>query len=96
MIAGITKVGIRLDPYPKKKNVNIASTYLITARYVHTDKYGKDYPKGFFHLYCNFPDRNMTDKEMIETTLKGYRIRWKIEEVHRHIKSILCLIRRIS
>ncbi len=86
MIAGITKVGIRLDQYPKKKNVNIASTYLITARYVHKDKYGKDCPKGFFHLYCNFPDRNMTKKEMIETTLRGYRIRWKIEEVHRHIK----------
>ena len=86
IIAGITKVGIRLDPYPKKKNVNIALTYLITARYIQKDKYGNDCPKGFFYLYCNFPDRNMTEQEMIETALRGYRIRWKIEEVHRHIK----------
>ena len=28
----------------------------------------------------------MSDKEMIETALRGYRIRRKIEEVHRHIK----------
>jgi hypothetical protein len=86
MITGIAKVGIRLDPYPKKKNVNIASTYLITARYIQKDKYGKDCPKGFFHLYCSFPDKDMTEQEMIETALRGYRIRWKIEEVHRHIK----------
>ena len=86
MIAGIIKVGVRLDPYPKKKNVNIASTYLITARYIQKDRYGKDCPKGFFHLYCSFPNRGMTDNEMIETALRGYRIRWKIEEVHRHIK----------
>jgi len=86
MIAGIAKVGVRLDPYPKKKNINIASTYLITARYIQKDKYGKDCPKGFFHLYCSFPNRKISEKEMIETALRGYRIRWKIEEVHRHIK----------
>jgi len=86
MIAGIAKVGIRLDPYPRKKNVNIASTHLVVARYIQKDKYGKDCPKGFFYLYCNFHNRTMTEQEMIEKALKGYRIRWKIEEVHRHIK----------
>ncbi len=71
MIAGITKIGIRIDPHPKNKDVNIASTYLLVARYVSKDKYGKDCLKGLFYLYCNFPNTNMTDEEMIKTAFNA-------------------------
>ncbi len=42
--------------------------------------------KGFFYLNCDFPNRDLSDLELITTAIRGYRLRWKVEEVHRHVK----------
>ena len=79
---GIKRVSIRLNPHPVKHPETV-ETWLIVARY-SKDKNGKS---GFFYLFCDFPGQpNLSQSEIIAKALKMYRMRWKIEEVHRHMK----------
>lgn len=43
--------------------------------------------KGFVWYLCALPDHIKTEKEVVEYSLHGYNVRWKIEELHREIKS---------
>ena len=85
--AGMIRVGIRKGPHPKK-NPEIIYLDLVVGRYVSKDTEGIECDKGYFYLYCNFPShlQESSDQQKIERALSAYRIRWKIEEVHRHIK----------
>lgn len=79
---GIKRVSIRLDPHPQK-HPETMDTWLVVAQY-SKNKNGKS---GFFYLFCDFPGQlNLTQNEIIFKALKMYRMRWKIEEVHRHVK----------
>ena len=79
---GIKRVGIRLNPHPVK-HPEAVETWLIVARY-SKDKKGRE---GYFYLLCDFPGQlNLSLEQIIFKALKMYRMRWKIEEVHRHIK----------
>lgn len=79
---GIKRVSIRLNPHPVK-NPETIDTWLIVAKYSNS-KYGKS---GFFYLFCDFPGHlELSLSEIIVKALKMYRMRWKIEEVHRHLK----------
>ena len=85
--AGMIRIGIRKDSHPKK-NPGIIYLDLVVGRYTSKDTEGIECDKGYFYLYCNFPShlRESSDQQKIERALSAYRIRWKIEEVHRHIK----------
>ena len=79
--SGIKRVKIRLDPYPKKEP-ETTDAWLILSRYVVP----KGKKGGFFYFLCDFPNQNLTEKQIVEKVLNMYPLRWKIEEVHRHIK----------
>ena len=74
---GLIKVKIRTNPH-KVKNPDTIETNLIIARHSESG--------GFFYLFCDFNDNTLTSMQIIEKALRGYRLRWKIEEFHRHVK----------
>jgi len=79
---GIKRVAIRLNPHPVKHPETV-ETWLIVARYSKDEKDRE----GFFYLFCDFPGQlDLSLEQLILKALKMYRMRWKIEEVHRHIK----------
>jgi hypothetical protein len=78
---GIKRVEVRTDPHPKK-NPERADMWLVVARYPK-NKNGK---AGYFYLFCDFPCENLSETEIMEKAIQGYKLRWKIEEVHRHLK----------
>ncbi|HPR18264.1 MAG TPA: hypothetical protein PLD62_08455 [Candidatus Cloacimonadota bacterium] len=81
LLCGIKRVQVRLAPHPKK-NPNTADTWLIVCR--HKSKNGK--LGGFFYLLCDFPHHGFSEAEIITKALESYRLRWKIEELHRQVK----------
>lgn len=81
LLCGIRRVEVRLDPHPKK-HPSTAETWLIVCR--HKSKKGK--LGGFFYLLCDFPHHQLSLEEIIEKALESYRLRWKIEELHRQVK----------
>ena len=91
---GIKRVSIRLNPYPVKHPETI-ETWMIVARYV-TSKKTKDemaqnveVDGGYFYLFCDFPGQpDLSENKIIEKALRMYKMRWKIEEVHRHFKQV--------
>ena len=83
--ADLVRVGIPVDAH-HRKNATLVYSNLIVARYVKSRKGGQK-KGGFFYLFCNFPKHNMTEYEIIEKALSNYRLRWKIEEVHRQVKN---------
>ncbi len=79
---GIKRVSIRLNPHPVKHPETV-DTWLIVARYSTS----KTENGGFLYLFCDFPGQpDLTLQEIVIKALKMYRMRWKIEEVHRHLK----------
>jgi hypothetical protein len=77
--AGIIDVEIPLSPHASKKNPDLFPAKLLVARY-------KD--GGYWYLLCSLPyHSDLAEKELIEFVFNAYKIRWKIEEVHRHIKN---------
>lgn len=81
LLCGIKRVKIRLDPYPKKNPIT-TDTWLVVCR--HKSKKGK--LGGFFYLLCDLPHHQLSLEEIIIKVLESYRLRWKIEELHRQVK----------
>ena len=80
-LCGVKRVKVRLDPYPKKYPTT-TDTWLVVCR--HKSKRGK--LGGFFYLLCDFPHHQLSLEEIIGKALESYRLRWKIEELHRQVK----------
>jgi len=79
---GIKRVKLRLNPHPRKHPDTI-DTWLIVSRFSPDNK-GK---QGYFYFLCDFPSQpQLTVEAIAEKALRMYRMRWKIEEVHRHVK----------
>ena len=79
---GVKRVEIRLDPHPVKSPETL-ETWLVVARY-HSGKLGGN---GLFYFFCDFPgEPELTLEQIMAKALWMYRMRWKIEEVHRHLK----------
>lgn len=79
---GIKRVQLRLDPHPKKHPKTL-DTWLVVSRFSPNEN-GK---QGYFYFLCDFPGQlHLTLEAIVEKALRMYRMRWKIEEVHRHIK----------
>lgn len=81
---GIKRVKIRLDGYPRKTPQTI-EVWLVVARYISQKKGAK---AGFFYFFCDFPNQNLSPEMIIQKVLQMYKMRWKIEEVHRHVKQV--------
>ncbi len=81
LLCGIKRVKVRLDPYPKKYPIT-TDTWLIVCR--HKSSRGK--LGGFFYLLCDLPHHKLSLEEIIKKALESYRLRWKIEELHRQVK----------
>ncbi len=76
--AGILDVEISLLPHPRKKDPVNLPVKLMVAKY----KNG-----GYWYLYGYLPNHSdLSERELIEFLFNSYKVRWKIEEVHRHIK----------
>ncbi len=78
------KIGIRTDGHPSKNANSVEASLVVARRYKHGRQKGKD-----FYIICNFPEANLTDREIAEKAVTAYNKRWKIEEVHRQMKQDL-------
>ncbi len=81
ILCGIKRVKVRLDPHPKKYP-HTTETWLVVCRF--KSKSGK--LGGYFYLLCDFPQHQLSSKDLISKALESYRLRWKIEELHRQVK----------
>ncbi len=75
---------ICIDPHPRK-HPNLIPIKLVIARYVKA-KSAHFEKGGYFAFICNFEEENISEEQLVSKMMKIYRIRWKIEEVHRHVK----------
>jgi len=78
-------IQIPLDGYPKK-HPEFANTNLIVAEISSKKKNGKT-PTGIFYHISSNPNFVGTERAFVKFGIESYRLRWKIEEVHRQIKT---------
>jgi len=78
------RIGVRTDDHPSKRAKSVEVSLVVVRKYVGRTKKGKD-----FYLLCDFADKNLSEAEIIQKAIAGYRKRWKIEEVHRQMKQDL-------
>lgn len=78
---GCKRVQIRLDGYPTK-HLQTMDAWLVVAR--HGSKHNNK--SGLFYFLCDFPNHDLSTEQVVVKAIQMYRLRWKIEEVHRHIK----------
>jgi len=83
--AGVSEVGIPLSRH-KIKNPEQAKVYLVSAEITTKHDNGKS-TKGTFMLLISLPNSTYSNEEICKLALESYRLRWKIEEVHRQIKT---------
>ncbi len=86
--AGAIRVDIKVNPH-KLKIPQTVSLWLIVCRYVNKpDNLNDTFVEegGFFYLYANIRHLNDDKKALVEKCISGYKLRWKIEEFHRHVK----------
>ena len=72
---------IRLDGHPTK-HPRTVDTWLVVSRYQNNSRC----KAGFFYFFCDFPGTELSPQQIITKVLSLYQLRWKIEEVHKHIK----------
>ncbi len=82
--ANIIPVSVRSNPH-QKNHPDLLKVNLVVAKIRSKTKDGS-YRSGIFYLLCNI-NRVLSKKEMTRFVLESYRLRWKIEEVHRQIKT---------
>ncbi|MFA5245819.1 MAG: transposase [Pedobacter sp.] len=89
--AGAIQVEIPVNPHHRKVPETV-KVWLIVARYLKKPKGMSKREKeseekgGYFYLYVNIRHLNNDRKAIILKSIKGYKLRWKIEEFHRHVK----------
>ena len=82
--AGICEIGIPLSGH-KIKNPPLAKVKLISADLITIGKKGKK-REGSILLIASLSNSDYSELEICEFVLRAYRLRWKIEEVHRQVK----------
>ena len=81
---GMCPVEIPLNPHQVKKP-NMAKAMLIVAKIKSTGK-DNSIRSGIFYFLCKLNRDDLPKREMIKFILDAYKLRWKIEEVHRQVK----------
>jgi len=83
--AGISSVSVPLNPHTLK-NPTLAESKLVVAK-IRSKRKDGTYRSGIFYLLCHNPDKSFLERDYVKFVLESYRLRWKIEEVHRQIKT---------
>ena len=83
--AGMSEIGIPLNRH-KVKNPTQAKVYLVSAEISTKHKNGK-ITKGKFLLLISLPNSSYSSEDICRLALESYRLRWRIEEVHRQVKT---------
>ena len=83
--AGICTISIPLNPHTVK-NPTLAETKLVAAK-IRSKRKDGTYRSGMFYLLCHNPDQSFLERDLVKFVLQSYRLRWKIEEVHRQVKT---------
>ena len=83
--AGITSISIPLNPHTLK-NPTLAETKLVVAKIRSKRKDGTS-RNGMFYLLCHNTNQSLLERDFVKYILESYRLRWKIEEVHRQVKT---------
>lgn len=82
--AGLCPVEIRLNPHPVKKQT-LAKALLVVAK-IKSNKKDSNIRSGIFYFLCKINREDLTKREVVRFVLDAYKLRWKIEEVHRQVK----------
>lgn len=83
--AGMISVGIRSNPH-HVKNPTLLEAKLVVAK-IRSKRRNGSYKSGIFYFLCHLNDAALTERDMVKYILESYRLRWKIEEVHRQVKN---------
>jgi len=78
-------VVIRSNPH-YVKNPTLLEAKLVVAK-IRSKRRNGSYRSGIFYFLCHLNDADLTERDMIKYILESYRLRWKIEEVHRQVKN---------
>lgn len=78
---GVKRVSIRTDPCPRKE-ASTVDVWLVKA----CRRNIKDNRHGYFYFLCDFPNQKLSETDIMSKTLSSYKLRWLIEQAHRHIK----------
>lgn len=84
MTAGMISVGIRSNPH-HVKDPTLLEAKLVVAK-IRSKRRNGLYKSGMLYFLCHLNDADLTERDMIKYILESYRLRWKIEEVHRQVK----------
>lgn len=79
---GAKRVRINLDSYPRK-NPQTMEVWLVVARFLPKKKGAK---AEFFYFFCDLPNQLLSWDMVFHRVIQMYKLRWKIEEMHRHVK----------
>ncbi len=83
--AGITPIKIQLNTHPVK-NPTFAEMSLVVIQLKSKDSYGK-VRKGKVFFITNVSEEEINHQNLAQYVSESYVIRWKIEEVHRQVKT---------
>ena len=83
--AGICPVEILLNPHPVK-TPTMAKAVLVVAK-IKSNRKDNSIRSGLFYFLCNINRDDLPKREVVRFILDAYKLRWKIEEVHRHVKT---------
>ena len=75
---------ISIDPHPRK-HPNLIPVKLVISRYIESKKANSE-EGGYFAFICNLENDSLSEQDFVSKVMRIYRLRWKIEEVHRHVK----------
>lgn len=78
------RIGVRTDDHPSKKANSVEVNLVVVRKFKRNKQKGKD-----FYLLCDFANEPLTEQEIIDKAVNGYKKRWKIEEAHRQMKKNL-------
>ena len=83
--AGICTLGVPINPHTLK-NPTLVKAKLVVAKIRSKRKDGTS-RSGMFYLLCHNPNQSFLERDFVKYVLESYRLRWKIEEVHRQVKT---------
>jgi len=83
--AGICTIAIPVNPHTVK-NPTLTKAKLVVAK-IRSKRKDGTYQCGLFYLLCHNLDQSFLERDLVKFVLQSYRLRWKIEEVHRQVKT---------
>jgi len=83
--AGMCPIEIPLNSHPVKKPT-LTKAVLVVAK-IKSNRKDSSIRSGLFYFLCKTNRDELPKREIVRFVLDAYRLRWKIEEVHRQVKT---------